>query len=93
MEATPITRHHRRIARLWARLATVAAIAIFGAAVAIACALPNPAMLLTAIATVCVAVPLISLAIGWPILLLFAGKSAVGLAQCWRQSTLRCRTE
>jgi hypothetical protein len=66
----------------------LAALAALGAAMAVACGLPNPAMLLAGVAVICVAVPLLSLAIGWPILLIFLGKSALGAVRHGRQYAL-----
>jgi len=79
MEATPITRYHRWHVRLWTRFFVIATISALGAMAAVACALPNPAMFFTGVAAICVLAPLLSLAVGWPILLIYAGKAAWGL--------------
>jgi hypothetical protein len=93
MEATPITRYHRRFVRLLVRLVVIGSLAALGAGAAVACALPNPAVFFSGIAMICVAVPLLSLVIGWPILLIFGGKAALDLLRCWRRNASHGRGE
>ena len=86
MEATHLTRRQRR--NLSVLVLFIAGTSL-GTAVAVAWALPDPAVFFAGLAALGVAVPLMSLAIGWPILLIFGGKAALDLIRRWRRNALR----
>ena len=86
MEATHLTRRERRNL---GRFVLFVALTLLGTLSAVACALPNPAMFFAGLATLGVAVPLMSLAVGWPILLVLVCKTAMDLIGRRRHSSPR----